>query len=324
MFATLSSVAWLRRCASRPTGALLSGSRPLWKTIGILFALALVESYFVYLQIPAPRPLQRVSPPLWRSTGYIRLVSNESIGSPFVSVSLVQRSSSLISIDSEQQLIVVPDPSLRRRIIAGVPIDDPEDNQLRSRLVAWLRNRCDSLKLSRFKPLIVDSEQSLVDLTQQHSDVVAALMPVSEETIKADERAICWHWITRYTGQWRPRLRFRVENPTNQMLRIQKLYVTVTDVSIGRGVPLSEAIPIVSLQMPDKKGKFAYQMSALGLTSASCTIGGNSIKEFDIALASRKSRSGQAKAIAWQGAFSLLSNFGEIRSSPFSISTYPY
>jgi hypothetical protein len=246
--------------------------------------------------------------------------SQGKVPATLVRWALVTSLSSLSSRSTSTSLIITPDRDVLKtfREKKGEPGDDP---QFHSRIVTFLRQRIQKQKLPASNNIFLSKNTAnLVSLTLDHSDLISKLLPTPVEfsKLKEEEAETVQRWVTRYVGQWRPRLRFTVDNTkAKQSISITSVIFNVTETGVMKGtISVSPQIPGYSFSLKYEKGKQEFKLAEQG---EEVQVAGGVSKTFDIVL--EPAQDAPAAAM-WVGQVSLMTNLGVIPVGRLYLETY--
>lgn len=214
---------------------------------------------------------------------------------------------------------IVPDPAILQRFLLrrGRPEDDP----FHPRIVAWLRERARLRSLDAGLALLLRQDRlNLIQLTTEHSDVVAALLPTPAEFsgLVETDKEVVRHWVRTYVGQWRPRLRVTVDN--SQQRDDAQVVAVLYDVrAIGRfrgGVAPGPPLPEFTFRLAHRTGVQRFALASQGMEQTAAT---GRTTTFDIVFAPE---TGAPVAATWDGTLQLETTRGVITIGRLQLETF--
>lgn len=235
-------------------------------------------------------------------------------------VELVGELSSLTMTRQDNGIRVEPDPAVLQRFLLrrGRPEDD---SRFHGRIVEWLRERARTRHLDARLALQLRSDNlNLVELTIDHSDVVARLLPTPAEysELTATDRELVRHWVRTYVGQWRPRLRITVDNSQNRD-HVQIVAVLYDVAAIGRfrgGVPPGPPLPQYAFRLAHRTGVQRFALAAQG---TELTVAAGAVSTFDAVFAPETEA---PVAATWDGSLKLETTRGLLPIGRLQLETF--
>jgi hypothetical protein len=292
-----------------------------WLTAVVTVSSMLAAGLVYYLESLPGTPTPMPTKGLARAIGLLQPTLVAAAPSTTVRMTLVDGMSSLTWKESAQgDFQVAPDPEFMKRFLLwrGHRADDTE---FHDRILTWLRLRADARKLSFAERLHIRSaETNLVELTVKHSDVVAKLLPTAAEFAESTDadKEIIRHWVSRYVGQWRPRLRFTVDN-TKGSSTVQVIAVRYLVSAVGQ----TRGSAVKSPQIPEFVYRLAHstgvQRFPLANQGREQTVAARDTGTFDVILAPEQ---GAPVTPTWSGTIELETAEGSLPVGRLNVQTF--
>jgi hypothetical protein len=233
----------------------------------------------------------------------------------------VENLSSMLSKKDHDLLSIYPNNRVvQRMLFAHDKLNLDEKNQ-RVRITEWLKNRSEVIGHPSFVDLIGNSDESLMRLAH-YSDVIRQLLPSPGEvaSLKEADQQLIRDWLINYVGQWCPRLRFTVDNDTDQNLQITSLFYDVKYNAEWRfamgALPRTPPIPYY-FPVLYKKGVQRYDLASSEV-KGEVSVETKKVTSFDVVFFPNH---GCPPFPAWYGAILLETNRGQVRVGNLSLKT---